>query len=287
MSRRPLRVSFASLAILWCVLAGLSTLGATALRQAQPTAPPAATTTLADSEIERFLLNAKVVRTRGAGKGVTGSMRATMTDGTITHDVHIQTIDEAKHEFRSAQGTEFNFRDSWLFNVAAYKIDRLLGLNLVPVSVERRWRSTKGSFTWWVDDVQMDEGERLKKNLTSPQPQIWNEEMQMVRLFDQLIYNIDRNLGNLVITDDWSIWAIDHTRAFRTHSDLKTPGNVARCDRTVFERLKALDRATLKREVGEYLQTFEIDALLKRRDAIVKLIEQRGEAGLFSRQRKR
>ena len=80
--------------------------------------------------------------------------------------------------------------------------------------------------------------------------------MQLVRLFDQLIANTDRNLGNLVITKDWNMWAIDHTRAFRTAGTLKTPGNVARCDRLIFERLKALDRATMRRELADYLQTW-------------------------------
>ena len=45
--------------------------------------------------------------------------------------------------------------------------------------------------------------------------------MQMLRLFDQLIANIDRNLGNLLIGNDWTIWAIDHTRAFRTHANVE------------------------------------------------------------------
>ena len=87
-----------------------------------------------------------------AGKGITGSLRATMKLGTLTHDAHVQMIDESKREFRSKDGTEFNFRDSWTFNVAAYRIDRLIGLGLVPVSVERRWKSTPAAYTWWLDD---------------------------------------------------------------------------------------------------------------------------------------
>ena len=55
-----------------------------------------------------------------------------MTVGDFTHDGQIQTIDVSKREFRTDRGVEFNFRDSWMFNVAAYKIDRLIGLNLVP-----------------------------------------------------------------------------------------------------------------------------------------------------------
>jgi hypothetical protein len=280
MRRRPV---FAALALFVC--AGWMAVGLRATPQsALPAAVPPPLPT-ADADIEQFLLKANVVRTRSAGKGITGSLRATLSDGVLTHDAHIQTVDESKREFRTDQGTEFNFRDSWSFNVAAYKLDRLIGLRLVPVSVERRFRTTVAAFTWWVDDVQMDEGERLKKKLNSPDPQGWNEEMQLVRLFDQLIYNIDRNLGNLVITKDWTIWAIDHTRAFRTSPTLKSPGNVARCDRQVFDRLKALDRETLRRELSSHLQTWEIDAILKRRDAIVAIIEKKGPVGLFDRRR--
>jgi len=256
-----------------------------------PTAPPQAAAVekakapaLSDEEMERFLLKAKVGKTKGIKKGVTGSLQATLTDGTITHDAHIQTIDESKQEFRSTGGTEFNFRDSWMFNVAAYKIDRLIGLKVVPVTVARRYKSDPASFTWWIDDVMMDEAERLKKKTPAPNPIVWNEEMQLVRLFDQLIYNIDRNLGNLIITNDWRMWAIDHTRAFRTFDTLKTPGNIARCDRQVFERLKALNKETLQSEIGKYVQQWQMDALLKRRDIIVKMLEERGPAAIFDRQ---
>ena len=284
MSPRPPRLAVAAVAVACSFLARTGPQAATSAAQAGT--PSMAVHSMSDEDIERFLLKAKIVRSRSAGKGITGSIRATLSDGTLTHDAHVQTIDEAKREFRSIQGVEFNFRDSWTFNIAAYRIDRMLGLRFVPVSVERRWRSESAAFTWWIDEVLMDEGDRLKKGLNAPNPRQWNEEMQLVRLFDQLIYNIDRNLGNLIITKDWQIWAIDHTRAFRTHETLKSPGNIARCDRQVFERLKELDAGTMKRALGPYLNTFEINSLLKRRDAIVALIEKRGETGLFDRQRK-
>ena len=290
MHRRPALAPVLALALLGGLVsggstaAGVTSAGAALRPQAAAATPPAVPT--ADADIERFLLKANVLRTRTTGKGITNSLRATLSDGVLTHDAHIQTIDESKREFRGDQGVEFNFRDSWTFNVAAYKIDRLLGLKFVPVTVERRWRTSLGSFTWWIDDVMMEEADRLKRKLQSPDPQGWNEEMQLLRLLDQLIANTDRNLGNLIITKDWNIWAIDHTRAFRVHGTLKTPANIARCDRQIFERLKALDRAALRREVAEHLQTWEIDGLLKRRDAIVALIEKKGPAGLFDRRRK-
>ena len=124
--------------------------------------------------MEEFLRTARIVRTRSAGKGVTGSIRATMQLGDLTHDAHIQTVDQTQREFRSAQGIEFNFRDKWQFNVAAYKIDQMLGLQLVPATVERRWNTEPASFTWWVDDVMMDEGERVKKQMVAPNQDCWS-----------------------------------------------------------------------------------------------------------------
>jgi len=251
--------------------------------QAPQVTPPVSTApALSDAQIEDFLLNAKVIRTKTSKKGITGTLQATLTDGTLTHDAQIQTIDERKAQFVSDKGTEFNFRDSWSFNVAAYKVDRLIGMQMVPVSVARRWRSQEAAFTWWIDDVLMDEGERLKKKLQPPSSAAWNQQMQLVRMFDQLIANIDRNMGNLVITRDWRMWAIDHTRAFRTYNTLSTPKNVTRVDRAVVARLKALDRDAMK-TTDKYLSSFEIDALLKRRDAIIERLEMLGPAALYDR----
>ena len=190
-------------------------------RKPPRSASPAAA--LTDAQIEAFLLKADVIKTKTSSKGVTGTIRATMTDGTMTHDAQIQTIDERKAQFVGDKGTEFNFRDCWAFNVAGYKIDRLIGMNMVPVSVSRRWRSQEAAYTWWIDDVMMEEGDRLKKKIQPPNSAAWNQQMQIVRMFDQLIANVDRNMGNLIITRDWRVWPIDHTRAFRTNNTLATP----------------------------------------------------------------
>ena len=129
----------------------------------------------------------------------------------------------------------------------------------------------------------MDEGERLKKNVQPPDPTKWNETMQLVRIFDQLILNVDRNMGNLLITKTWDVWAIDHTRAFRLHKTLTKPGNITRCDRKVLEGLKRLDAKVLEREVGKYLSNWEREAVLARRDAIVAIIETGGAGAVFER----
>ena len=94
--------------------------------QTPAAAPAAVKAPLSDADIEKFLLNGQVIRTRSVKKGTTGTSRVTMTTEGLTHDGQIQTIDDSKREFRTDRGVEFNFRDSWMFNVAAYKIDRLI-----------------------------------------------------------------------------------------------------------------------------------------------------------------
>jgi hypothetical protein len=243
-----------------------------------PTAPLDAAAT------EEFLRVGKVVRTRSAGKGVTGSTRATLSDGTLTHDAQIQTVDESRREFVTKKGIERDFRDSWTYNVAAYRISRLIDLRMVPVSIERRWNGNDAAFTWWVDNVGMDEETRLKANTQPPRTDCWLEQMHLVRVFDELIENTDRNMGNILYTKDWRIWAIDHTRAFRRSATTANVAKLTRIDRGVLKGLEALDFATLKKEVGRYLLDAQIRALLSRRDAIVKHFASRGEAALFDRQ---
>jgi hypothetical protein len=110
----------------------------------EPTGAP----TLTPLEREDFLLNAKIVSRKDLSVGVTVSQRATLTDATLTHDAHIQTIDERKVRFEGARGVELNFRDSYKFNIAAYRLDRLLGLNMIPVSVERSVAGKHAAVTW-------------------------------------------------------------------------------------------------------------------------------------------
>jgi len=242
------------------------------------------TAALTDERIEEFLRTARLVRTRDTAKGITGSVRATMTDGTLTHDVHIQSIDQWKSQFKGGHTYELNFRDSWKFNIAVYKLDRLLDLQLVPVSVERRWRDTRGAYTWWVDDVLMDEGERIKKNVTPPDMGCWNDQMRLLRMLDQLIDNADRNVGNMLITKSWRIWAIDHTRAFRYSKTPRNPALLTGIDRAVLQRLEALEFAVLKREAGQYITDGDIRSLLARRDGIMAHFKARGDAALYDRQ---
>jgi hypothetical protein len=231
----------------------------------------AAAPQLSDADKEQFLLTAKVVRTRGVSTGITGTQRATLDDGKLVHDASIQTVDIYKPTFQTAAGTELNFRDSYKYNIAAYRLDRMLGLDMIPVSVERKVGGKTGAVTWWVDNVQMMEKQRYQKKITAPDADDWNDQMYQVRVFNELVYNTDANLGNLLITEDWKLRMIDFTRAFRLYKDLREPKNLTNCklDRRVYDGLGGLNEQVLSQRIGDVLRSPEISSLLDRRDRIL------------------
>jgi hypothetical protein len=235
---------------------------------------------------ERFLREAPVVTSKQLSVGITGSSKLTLSDGQTTHAAHLQTVDESKARFDSPNGTELNFRDCYKFNVAAYKLDRMLGLNMVPVSVNRRVGGQSGAVTWWVDNVQMMELKRHKKKIEPPDPEKWNNQMYRVRVFNELIYNTDANLGNVLITHDWDLWIIDFTRAFRMHRKVRQVENLEKIDPELLAQLKNLDEETLMRELSPCLRKLEVKAIIARRDRIVEHFERKiaqlGEIAVLS-----
>jgi len=230
---------------------------------------------LTPSEMETFLLKAKILDVRDAGAGVTGSQRVKLTDGKVTHDAHVQSVDIAKPVFTAGAHTEVNFKDTYRFNIAGYRLARLLGINTVPMSVERNINGKAAAVTWWVDDVQMDEKERLKRRTVGPNPLRTSNQIQVMRIWDELIQNRDRNQGNILWTNDWTMWLIDHTRAFRLGKDLLKPNDLTRCDRGLLTRLKGLSEESVAEAVGDSLTKEERNAVLQRRDRIVQLLEER------------
>lgn len=229
---------------------------------------------------EEFLTKAKIVQSKEAKKGVTGTSRVTLTDGTITHDASVQTLDESKPFFLG----EIGFKDSYKFNIAAWKLARLLGLDdMVAPSVKRTYQGKTGSYTWWVEDVMMDETDRRSKNLQAPDATVWQNENNIMQVFDQLIFNVDRNQTNMLIDKNWHLWMIDHGRSFRTLKTLKDASTLKGIDRDMLAKMKLLDEATLTREFGRDVTKNEIQGLLARRDLIVQFFEGNGSGVVFER----
>ena len=162
----------------------------------------------------------------------------------------------------------------------------MVGLQTVPMSIERRYKNKNAAVTWWIDDVVFDEGGRLKRqDRLGPDPERTQKQIYLMFVWDELIQNRDRNPGNIVWTKDWTMWLIDHTRAFRSGGSLLNPDRLVRVERTMFDKMKQLTEASVSQVMKRTLNQGEIRAMLKRRDAIVRHFEtqiaERGEVAVF------
>jgi hypothetical protein len=245
-------------------------------------APAADDTPLTKEQIKQFLQTAEVIKSKQSGTGTTHPWRLTLSNGTITHDASFQSIDVHKAEMKLESGrSEIDFTDSYRYNIAAYQLAELVGLDdMLPVYVERKWQGKSGSLSWWLP-VKMDEAERYEKKIQVPDPDKWNRQMYRVRVFDELVYDTDPNLTNVLIGEDWTVWRVDFSRAFRKNKDLRGSKNLVKCDRQLFEKLKALNADELTEKTKRYLIKDEVKAVMARRDKIVAtfqtLIAQKGE----------
>lgn len=239
-----------------------------------------------------FLRTARVVDTRPIGKGVTGALRVTLTDGTLTHDASFQSVDERATPTDLAAGRrragELLFVDSYRYNIAAWELARLLGLaHMMPATIARRIGGKDGALSWWIDDVLMDQAEREARGAQPPEGKGLNvvRQRQLMYIFAELVQDTDRNKGNVIYTRDWQVIMIDFTRAFRLDATLRQPETLVSSDRQLLASLRALTAEDVRRAVESHLTNWEVESLMRRRALIVerfdKLIAERGEAAVL------
>jgi len=268
------------------VIVALVLLGAAPVLQGQQ--PPPAVVTLSPKEMDVFLRTAKILKKAPVKGGVTDTLRATLSDGHVTHDAQIQAVDVAKPVFEAGGATEVNFKDTYRYNIGAYRLARLLGMDNVPMSVKRLVEGKDAAVTWWIDGLQFDEGGRLKldaKDKEGPDPERMAKQTFDRLLFDELIQNRDRNAGNLLWDKDWKLWLIDHTRAFRLGHELLKPDALTRGNRALIASMRTLTFDQVKMAMDGVLTKQEITAVLVRRDLLIKWFDDRvtrlGEAAVL------
>lgn len=226
---------------------------------------------------EKFLKDARVRSTKQLGTGVTLPLKAELQMNGVTHNAVFKMIDERKPGITQFNNrAEMNFQDSWQLEVAAYQIDRIIGLKLVPATIERYINNNVGSLQWWVQS-RFAEADRRKQNVEPPDRDAWDRVWLKMYLFDQLIANVDRHMNNILITADWDLRLIDHSRSFRTTKELSDPKLFTRFSRELVEGIKKLEYQDLRKKerVGKYIMDDQIKSMLLRRDAILKLVSER------------
>jgi hypothetical protein len=226
-----------------------------------------------DTEVQQFLRTAAIEKLESVPVGVTKPQKGLFAPGGLARAAAVKHL---------PSGNRNGFWESYKSEIAAYELDRLLGLEMVPVTVERRVGSDLASVQLWVEDCKL-----LKEvnQAACPRESDWAKQVCRQRVFDNLTANIDRNAGNLLVDPEWNLILIDHSRAFAANR-MPFEKEMTRIDKELFGRLKALDRGALDEHVRPWvLSEGSIKDLLKRRDKIVARFEQlareRGEAVVF------
>jgi hypothetical protein len=223
-----------------------------------------------ESEIEQLLVEGKVLKLEDVPIGVTKPQRATLDGAPVRFAWKPLTPGYSK-----------GFMESYKAEIAAYKLDRMLDLNMVPPIVERHMNGKNGAAVLWVENTK---GWSVEKPPQGPEPQ-WSLQLTRMKMFDQLIANIDRNQGNLIYDADWHLFLIDHSRAFTGKKDLKNLAPLARVDRKLWTRMAALTMDDLDRGLEKWVGTNEKKAILLRRDLMAKqiaeMVAKRGESVFY------
>jgi hypothetical protein len=195
--------------------------------------------------------------------------------------------------WKNPSGRMGGFIEGWRYECAAYLLDKHLGLDMIPPTAEREFKGNDGSVQLWVD-FWITGRQKQEDKIKVPGANLvhWNRMTYLQRAFDNLIGNEDRHLGNILITEDWRVILIDHSRSFRTtkaftkkltYDPEKKP--MKQLPREFMERLRALDAATIKEVVGDFLNDKEIEAVMARRALMLAVIDadiqNRGESAVL------
>ena len=232
---------------------------------------------------EIFLKSAEITGHENIGEGITKPKKLSLKKGEIKEN----------GVWKNPEGIQKGFKDEWRYEIAAYKMDKLLGLDMVPPTVERRFRGRKGSLQLWVQ-LEINELDRVNKGIEIPEDkkEAWEKSIYLARAFDNLIGNIDRTQQNIRYTKDWRLILIDHSRAFRTkriYTDqliygshgLRSTMLFPKIPQKFFEEVKSLNYDKIKEATEGYLNFYEIEAVLTRKKLLVKevkeMIKERGE----------
>lgn len=219
-----------------------------------------------EAQIEAQLRQAEITRMEEIGTGVTRPQRA-----------HLQPAEPVESLVWKPlpPGTRGGYWESYKSEIAAYELDKLLGMHVVPPAVEREVGRERGAAIMWLGGIRSVK-QAGGKVPSGPQ---WGTAARRMLMFDNLIGNPDRNAGNILIGSPGELILIDHSRAFVTTTRIN---KIDRVDAGLWERMLALNRADLGRALGAWLDEEALDALMTRRDRMVaavdKLVKKKGRA---------
>jgi hypothetical protein len=239
---------------------------------------------LTGEEAEDFLRNAEIMKVEEfETKGITEPQRAILTDGTIEARAVFKDVDEFHNKETLTSGrTVARLKDSYRHEIAAYEVDKMLGLGIVPPCVERKIKGKRGALCLWIEGA-MTEWQRSREEFVQP-PDVtaFNDQIHTIKLFMQLLWDTDyNNISKILVDSDWKLYKVDSSRAFRNDRTLRREEGLTRFSRSVLEKLAQIDPEQMRERLSPWLDKAQIKGLLARRQEILDLVDKRGDAAAF------
>lgn len=233
---------------------------------------PATQDSITAKELENYLKTAKIAPDKQEAGRRTESYVVSLNDGKTTRTGFIKLTNRPRPH---------HIPDSYKYEIAAYEVDKLLDLNLVPPTVEREIDRRKGALRIFLENV-LYESDRRRKNIEPPDQEDFNKTLDEIIVFENLTYSPVlcgfrelQALDDILIMykEDWKVWRVDFSEAFGPSSELFPDCEISRCSRKFYQNLKKLDSKSVKSRLKRYLNDDEIAALLKRKELIIEKIE--------------
>jgi len=249
--------------------AGLLALGSSDLASGQQTARSLEWPMFAD-----ILKTGEIVDVRDLGVGANKPLKVTLRKQSRTIDAVWKPIKRGPRE---------ETWESYQAEVAAYELDKMIGLYMVPPTVEREIRGLKGSLQLWVEGCRSFQDARDE----APGGVAWDQTMSRMKTFDNLISNWARSDRDFMVDPEWNVVLIDHSQAFLSTNKLNADSDQVPdiFDRRLMDRLRSLQSDFLAMRFGRLLLDPQVRAILGRRDALLtlmeKLVAEKGESAVL------
>ncbi|MGD8328302.1 MAG: hypothetical protein PVJ49_02620 [Acidobacteriota bacterium] len=238
-------------------------------------------------EVLDFLRTATVLEREALPNGITHPEKVLLEkNGVQAHAIFrgYRRQPEVSIDPITGEMTRDDLNDSGIAEAAAYELAVLLELPFVPPTVRRIIDNREGTLQLWIEHASTAR-DRMERGEKPPNADWWRGITQTLAIFDNLLFNTDRHVGNLLIDERWNVWFIDHTRAFQPHRELRNPEVIEFSERRLWERLRDLPDEIIRECLAPYLDESEMMSLLARRHRLVNhighLIDERGERAVL------
>jgi hypothetical protein len=232
-----------------------------------------------EAEIEDYLRNVEIVSTSATGEGVTHPQKCTLPPGGPSAFLAFKPI---------PPGPQNGAMESYKSEIAAYEIDKILQLHMVPPVVEKVYKKQKGAAVFWIMNTKNFNAFHTNGGAPTAPPdktEYWNIQLTRAKMFDSLIGNMDPNLGNWLVDDDWDLFIIDHSRSLFGDTTFVHEKTINHIDSELWAKMQALTLEDLTAKLSMWMSKGDIKSIIQRRDLLGKkiadLVKKNGEANVF------